>query len=263
VWLRRKVLRGSIDEGESCCKDAELLPAPILDVRGGERNSYFGECCLQIFMYFAGSLCVFAEDAENFALDADVGGRGVDGGHLGVGGLQADHAAFAVKALEGGVGAVDEGDDDLAFAGGAGALNQDVVSGDDVLVAHGVTAYFEGEDFAVADDVRQRDALCGFDGFDGLAGCDAAQQGQAIGALFAAADGEHVDRTAAVVGALKQTFVLQIGDVLVHGGEGAEAQSAGDLLVGRGVAVLLGEAGQEVDDLFLPPRDCHADDCSE
>ncbi len=29
----RRVLRGSIDGGESCCKDAELLPAPILDVR--------------------------------------------------------------------------------------------------------------------------------------------------------------------------------------------------------------------------------------
>jgi hypothetical protein len=27
------MLRGSIDGGESCCKDAELLPAPILDGR--------------------------------------------------------------------------------------------------------------------------------------------------------------------------------------------------------------------------------------
>src|SRR3982074_1213011 len=110
-----------------------------------------------------GGLCVFAQDAENFALDADVGGGGVDGGHLGVGGLQADHAAFAIEALEGGVGAVDEGDDDLAFAGCGGALDQDVVPGDDVLVAHGVTAYFEGEDLPVADDVRQRDALRSFD----------------------------------------------------------------------------------------------------
>src|SRR3981189_3273894 len=100
-------------------------------------------------MYFAGRLCVFAQDAENFALDADVGGGGVDGGHFGVGRLQADHAAFAIEALEGGVGPIDEGDDDLAFAGGAGALNQDVVSGDDVLVAHGVAAYFKGEDLAV------------------------------------------------------------------------------------------------------------------
>ncbi len=200
---------------------------------------------------------------RTFALDADAGGRGVDGGHFGVGGLKADHAAFAVKALEGGVGAVDEGDDDLAFAGGAGALDQDVVAGDDVLVAHGVAANLEGEDFAVADDVGERDAFRGFDGFDWLASGDSAHEGQAIGAFFAAAGGKDVDRTAAVVGALEQALVLEIGDVFVHGGERAEAQTAGDLLVGGGVAVLLGEAGEEVDDLFLPSRDCHADDCSE
>ena len=48
-------------------------------------------------------LCVFAQDAKNFALDADVRSGGVDGGHFGVGGLQADHAAFAVETFEGGV----------------------------------------------------------------------------------------------------------------------------------------------------------------
>jgi hypothetical protein len=208
-------------------------------------------------------LCVFAEDAENLALDADVGGGGVDGRHFGVGGLQADHAAFAVEALEGGVGAVDEGDDDLAFTGGAGALDQDVVAGDDMLVAHGVAAYFEGEDLAVADDVREGDALRRFDGLYGLAGGDAAQEWQAVGALFTTADGKDVDGAAAIVGALEEALVLQISDVFVHGGEGAEAQTAGDLLVGRGVAVLLSEAGEEVDDLFLPSRNCHAHDCSE
>lgn len=66
---------------------------------------------------------VFAEDAEDFALNADVGGGGVDRSHFVVGGLQADHAALAIEALEGGVGAVDEGDDNLALASGAGALN--------------------------------------------------------------------------------------------------------------------------------------------
>ena len=105
---------------------------------------------------------------KNFALDADIGGGGVDGGHLGIGGLEADHAAFAVETLEGGVGAVDQSDDDFAFAGGAGALDQNIVAGDDVLVAHGVAADFKGEDFAVADDVRQGDALGGLNGFDGL-----------------------------------------------------------------------------------------------
>jgi hypothetical protein len=208
-------------------------------------------------------LRVLAEDTQHLSLDADVGGRGVDRGHFGVGGLQADHAAFAVEALEGGVGAVDEGDDDLAFAGGAGTLDQDVVAGDDVFVAHGVAAHLEGEDLAIADDVGEGDTFRGFDGFDGLASCDAAEEGKPVRAFFAAPDGENVDGTAAIVSTLEEAFVLQVRDVFMYGGEGAEAQSGGDLLVGRRVAVLLGEAGQEVDDLFLSPCNCHAHDCSE
>src|SRR6516162_10223689 len=115
---------------------------------------------------------VFAKDAENLALDGDAGGRRVDGGHFGVGGLKANHAALTVEALKGGVGAVDEGDDDLALAGGAGAFDEDVVAGDDVLIAHGVSPDLESEDLAVADDVVEGDAFGSFDGLDGFAGGD-------------------------------------------------------------------------------------------
>lgn len=59
--------------------------------------------------------------------------------------------------------------------------------------------------------------------------------------------------------ALEETFVLEVGDVLMHGGERAETEATGDLLVRRGVAILLGEAGQEVDDLFLPTCNCHSE----
>ena len=169
---------------------------------------------------------VLTEDSEDLALDADVGGRGVDRSHLSVRGLEADHAALAIEALEGGVGAVDEGDDDFALAGGAGALDQHVVAGDDVLVAHGVAADFEGEDLAVADDVVEGDALGGFDGFDGLAGGDAAEQREAVCALLAGAGRQHIDGAAAIMCALQETLVLQIGDVLVDGGERAEAEAA-------------------------------------
>jgi len=128
-----------------------------------------------------------------------------------------------------------------------------------VLVAHGIPSYFEGEDFAVANDVRERDALCAFDGLDRLAGSDATEQGETVGAFFTAANGEYVNRAAAVVRALEQAFVLEIGDVFVHGGERAQSQTAGDFLVGGRVAVLLGEAGEEVDNLFLPPCYSHAE----
>lgn len=200
---------------------------------------------------------VFTQDAEDLALNTDAVGRGEDGRHLRVGGLEADHAALAVEALEGGVGAVDEGDDDFAFAGGAGALDQDVVSGDDVLVAHGVATDFEGEDLAIADDVAERDAFSGFDRLNGLACGDASEQGKALSATFGAS-GEDVDGAAAIMRTLQQAFVLQVGDVFMHGGERAEAEAAGDLLVRRRVAVLLREAGEKVDDLFLPPCDSHA-----
>jgi hypothetical protein len=60
------------------------------------------------------------------------------------------------------------------------------------------------------------------------------------------------------MGTLQETFVLKVRDVLVYGGQRAEAETAGDLLIRRGVTVLLGEAGKKIDDLFLPPRDSHA-----
>ena len=175
---------------------------------------------------------VLAEHAEDFALDADVLGGGVNRFHLTVRGLEADEGAFAVEALEGGVGAIDQGNDDLAFAGGTGALDQDVVTGDDVFVAHGVALDFEGVDLAAANYVAQRDCFGGFDGFDGLTGGDAAEEWKAVHDFARGALGDDVDGAAAVVRALEEAFGLEIGDVLMDGGEGAEAEAGSDLLVG-------------------------------
>jgi hypothetical protein len=60
------------------------------------------------------------------------------------------------------------------------------------------------------------------------------------------------------VRALEKSFVLKIGDVFVHGSEGTKAKAARNLFVGRGVPVLLGEAGEKVEHLFLPPCNSHA-----
>ena len=59
------------------------------------------------------------------------------------------------------------------------------------------------------------------------------------------------------MGALQESLVLEIGDVFVHGSERAQAQAAGNLLVRGRVTVLLREAGEEVDNLFLPPCYSH------
>ena len=41
---------------------------------------------------------------------------------------------------------------------------------------------------------------------------------------------------------LQEAFVLEIGNVLMHGGQGTEAKTTGYFFVGRGVAVFLREA---------------------
>jgi hypothetical protein len=162
---------------------------------------------------------IFSQNTEDFALNADIARRSEDGSHLGVGGLEADHISLTVEALEGGVCTVDEGHDDLSLTGGAGSLDQDIVAGDDVLIPHGVAANLEGEDLAIADDVGERDAFGGLDGLYRLASCNAAEEGETVGSLFAGAGGEDIDGAAAVVSPLKQAFVLEIGDVLVDRGK--------------------------------------------
>ena len=127
-----------------------------------------------------------------------------------------------------------------------------------MLVTHGVSADLEGEDLAVADDVEREMLSAVSMASTGLPAAIRPSKGRRSAAFFAAAGGKDVDGTAAVVGALQQALVLEIGDVFVHGGERTEAQSAGDLLVGGRVAILLREVGKKVDDLFLPPRNCHA-----
>ena len=41
----------------------------------------------------------------------------------------------------------------FALAGGTGSLHQDIVSADDMLIAHGIAADLEGKDIAIAYDI--------------------------------------------------------------------------------------------------------------
>jgi hypothetical protein len=45
----------------------------------------------------------------------------------------------------------------------------------------------------------------------------------------------------------------------MHGGKRTESETACDFLVRRRVAIFLREAGEEIDDFFLPPCDSHAE----
>ena len=185
---------------------------------------------------------VFAQDAEDAALNGDLRGGYVDGIHFSVGGLEANNIIGLIEeALEGGFCAMDQGDDDFSLTSGAGALDEDVVAVDDVLIAHGISADFKGEDIAVSDDIVERDGLRGFRGLNWQASGDATGERQACAGTGAGAGREQIDGATAIVHAVEQPFFLEVGDVLVDGGKALEAYAASNLLEGRGVAVALHE----------------------
>ncbi len=62
----------------------------------------------------------------------------VDGVVVGVGWLQADAISFAVQSFERSFAGVQQGDDDLAVAGGVAILADDVVPVANVVVDHAV-----------------------------------------------------------------------------------------------------------------------------
>jgi hypothetical protein len=111
-----------------------------------------------------------------------------------------------------------------------------------VLIAHRFAADFEGEDFAVADDVAERDALGGLNGLDRAASGDAAKQRQAVCRLVCCERGGSTSmERLRLCARLQQALALQVGDVLVHRGQRTEIKTAGDFFIGGGVSVLLGE----------------------
>ena len=186
-------------------------------------------------------LGVFAEDPKDFSLDTDIRCRRKDGSHFGVGGLKTDHASFAIETLESSIGTVDESYHNLSFPGRPCPFDQNIVARHDVLIAHGVATHLEGEDLTISDDVSERDALGGFDGFHGPSCSNASEEGKPVTTPFGGSSGQYVNRTTAIMGTLQQTFVLKIGNVFMDGSQGTEPKTAGDLFVGRGVPVLLGK----------------------
>src|SRR5947207_1414013 len=62
----------------------------------------------------------------------------------------------------------------------------------------------------------------------------------------------HLDRTAAVPGALDEPFFLKVRQVLVDGGQRRKTETAAYFLETRRVAVLLDELVEVVQDLALP-----------
>src|SRR5712692_6402436 len=207
---------------------------------------------------------IFAQDANDPALDFHLGGRDDDCLHLGVSWLEADLAAgLAVEALEDRFAAADQRDDDFAGIGHLGLLDHNKVAIEDVVFHHRIALHLQNEGVAPAGEITERNRLAVFDGLERLACGDAAGQRQldclALDHLLADRLGElhHLNRTALVVAAADETLALESRDVLVHRRQRSQLQRACDLLKARRVAVLVQEADQEIQDLFLPLGECH------
>ena len=168
-------------------------------------------------MIFGRLRSVFAEDADHTALDFDVPGRNDDGVHLAIGRLEADLAArFAVEALERGVGAANEGDDDFTGIGDLGLLDDDVIAVQDVVLNHGVALHLKHIAIAAIGEIAEREGFAVLDGFHGTAGSDAPGQrkldGLAVSHLLADRLGQLVnfDRAALVIAAADEAFFSRV-----------------------------------------------------
>ncbi len=123
-----------------------------------------------------------------------------------------------------------------------------------LLVNHRVP--FDPEDVrvALADEIlRHGDRFAADDGFDRAAGGDITEQRQ-LDCAAAKAGGDELDGSAAVPGALDEPFFLQIGQVLVDGGERREPKAPADFLQAWGIAVLLNEIVEVIEDFPLTLR---------
>ena len=81
-----------------------------------------------------------AQDADEHALDLEALGH-INRIHGAIGRLKADAAAFLVEALKGGVAFFQQGDDDIAIAGGFAALDDDIVAIGNVIFDHGIALH--------------------------------------------------------------------------------------------------------------------------
>ena len=113
-----------------------------------------------------------------------------DGVVVVVGGDEVDGAVgLRLVVFECGFVVVDEGNDDIAAAGGVALFADDVVAVGDVAVDHGVAPDLEYELVAGGgagrgEDLFEVQVFAGFDGLDGRARGDGADQGQAGVARF-------------------------------------------------------------------------------
>src|SRR5580704_2544052 len=178
--------------------------------------------------------------------------------------LQPDVLALTVKAFQRGIAGIDQRDDNVAVVRSLGFLHEHVIAVKDVFILHGFPTHLKHEHVLRAHEIRQRNGLRILHRFNRLTCGDASQQGQhqagihAHGLLQPSLGRHQIDGAAAVIVAREQALLLQIRDVLVHGGQRIQVEPLANLLKRRRIAMLGHESRNKVVNFVLPACDRHA-----
>lgn len=128
------------------------------------------------------AISIFAEDADDSALDFYIGGGKNDGCHLRIGGLEANlSGGLAVEALERGFFIADKSDDDFTGVGDLRLLNDDVIAIENMIFVHRVAFDLQDECVLPAAEIGERNGFAILDGFKRTACGDASNKRQADG----------------------------------------------------------------------------------
>src|SRR5262249_40393982 len=157
-----------------------------------------------------------------------------------VGGLQADFVALSIEALQGGIRAFDQRHDNVAIVCDFCSFDQNIVTAENGFVLHGISAHFEDKNLFRAHKVGEGNSFGALDSLNRLTGGDSSHERQhhasvdRHGLLHTALGRQQINRAAAIIVAIEQTFFLEVRDVLVYGGERAQSQAVANFLIGGG-----------------------------
>jgi hypothetical protein len=167
--------------------------------------------------------------------------------------LQADPAAgLAIELLHGGFSAIDQGDDHLAIFGGLLAVHHDEIAVHDVLVDHGLSLHPQGIVGPAPGQhgVGNGDGLIVHEGLDRHAGRHPAEQ-RNLGRIGRPAWRQHLDGATPVVGTRDVALALEIGQVLMHGGQRLKVEFLRNFLEARRIPAIVDVRLEELQDLVL------------
>src|ERR1700683_2245381 len=123
------------------------------------------------------SFLIFSQHSHYSSLYFYIRSQNDDGGHLRVRRLEPDLSArFAVKTLHRGLVLSDERHNDLPGVGHLGLFYNDVITIENVIVAHGFAAHLQNVCVLSAGEISQRDCFAVLYRFQGPSGRDASRQ---------------------------------------------------------------------------------------